>query len=60
MKFFRNSFGDILKEVRRKFTEPIETVDHCLIHATVNMLRMILINDKGKDIINELEGTKLF
>ena len=60
MKFFKNSFADIQKESRKRFTEPVETVDHCLIHAIINILRMVLINDKGKKVLDELEGTKLF
>jgi hypothetical protein len=59
IKFYDNSFKDMQKECRRRFTEPIATVDHCLTKAIINILKMVLTIDKEKVVLDELEGTKL-
>jgi hypothetical protein len=59
IKLYDDSFTDLQRDCRKKFSEPVGTVDHALTTATVRMLKMVLTNDPKKVILDKLEGEKL-
>jgi len=44
---------------RKYFVDAIQTVNHCLTTSIVRMIKMILINDPNKSVIDKLQEEKL-
>jgi len=58
-KSFSSSFEEIQIYCRKYFKEAITTVNHCLTTAIVRMIKMILMNDPNKSVIDNLHEEKL-